>query len=330
MEYLIEHKDSLFPELYKVWAKNGFKTSGSWEEVFGKSKFRPDRKDWKFYSYYTEELFMAWNYARYIEKIAAAGKKEYPLPMFVNAWLKQPFSYWPGRYPSGGPLPQVLDIWRAGAPSIDFIAPDIYTDEFTWVCKEYTRSGNPLFIPETRGGETGAARAFYAYGEYDAGCFSPFGIDNPRYAENDPLDDSYAVLQTMSSVILKNQGMGTMRGILVDTISPVMRFELGEYTIETILGGWEKPDIAGGLIIKTGQQEFICAGKALDVFFIPRDDSMRVAVDAVDEGTFKDGKWISERRLNGDEVHASTWSGTGLRLPGHKVSIQKISLYRYK
>ena len=63
--------------------------------------------------------------------------------MYVNAWLKQPFSYWPGRYPSGGPLPQVLDVWRAAAPSIDFIAPDIYLDEFTWACREYTRSGNP-------------------------------------------------------------------------------------------------------------------------------------------------------------------------------------------
>jgi len=57
---------------------------------------------------------------------------------------------------------------------------------------------------------------------------------------------------------------------------------------------------------------------------------MRIAVDAVDEGTFKDGKWIPERRLNGDEVHASTFLGTGLKLPGNKVSIQKMSLYQYK
>ena len=330
MDYLVDNKDSLYPELYKVWATNGFKTSGSWEEVFGKSTFRPDPKDWQFYSYYTEELFMAWNYARYIEKVAAAGKKEYPLPMFVNAWLKQPLTYWPGRYPSGGPLPQVLDVWRAAAPSIDFIAPDIYSDEFTWVCKEFTRSGNPLFIPETRGGAIGAARVFYAFGEHDAGCFAPFGIDNVRYAENDPLDESYAVLQKMSSIILENQGKETMRGILVDKKSPVQRFELGDYTIDANLAGREETEVAGALIIRTGKQEFICAGRALDLFFIPKENSMRLAVDAVDEGTFKDGKWITERRLNGDEVHASTWSGTGLKLPDHKVSIQKISLYRYK
>jgi beta-galactosidase GanA len=337
INYLVEHKENLYPELHKVWKRNGFKTAGSWEEVFGKSEFRRDMKDWKFYSYYTEELFSAWNYALYAEKVTAAGKKEYPLPMYVNAWLKQPFSYWPGRYPSGGPLPQVLDMWRAAAPSIDFLAPDIYLDEFTWVCQEYTRSGNPLFIPETRGGKVGAARAFYAFGEFDAGCFAPFGIDNPSNAENDPLDESYAVLQNMSSIILENQGKGTMRGILVDTVVPVQQFELGNYKIEVKLGGWEKPDIAGGLIINIGPQEFIVAGKSLDVFFIAKDDSLtehtgsfRVAVDAVDEGVFENGKWIPKRRLNGDEVHASTSSGTGLKLPSRKVSIQRISIYQYK
>ncbi len=337
LNYLMEHKESLFPELHKVWKANGFKTTGSWEEIFGKSEFRREMKDWKFYSYYTEELFSAWNYARYVEKVTAAGKKEYPIPMYVNAWLKQPFSYWPGRYPSGGPLPQVLDIWRAAAPSIDFMAPDIYMDDFNWACQEYTRSGNPLFIPETRGGDIGAARAFYVFGEHNAGCFSPFGIDDTRNVENDPLDKAYAVLQNMSSIILEHQGMGTMRGILVDTLLPIQQFELGDYKIEAKLGGRENTDIAGGLIINVGPQEYIVAGRALDVFFNPKDDlpagqvgSLRVAVNAVDELTFKDGKLVSERRLNGDEVHASTSSGTGVKLPSNQISIQKISLYRYK
>ena len=330
MDYLVKHKENLFPELHKAWAANGFKTSGSWEEVFGKSELKPDKKDWQFYSYYTEELFSAWHYARYIERVAAAGKKEYPLPMFVNAWLKQPFSYWPGRYPSGGPLPQVLDVWRAAAPSIDFIAPDIYMDEFVWACQEYTRSGNPLFIPETRGGELGAARAFYAFGEHNAGCFAPFGIDGDRYVENDPLDENYAVLQKMSAIILQHQGKGTMRGILVDTASSTQKLELGDYTIEAKLGEPQTLEVAGGLIIQLGPQEFIVAGRALDIFFIPKDNSMRVAVDAVDEGTFENAKWIPKRRLNGDEVHASTWSGTGVKLPRHQISIQRVSLYRYK
>jgi beta-galactosidase GanA len=337
-DYLVKHKETLFPELLKAWSKNGFKTDGTWEEVFGKSELRHDVKDWKFYSYYTEELFMAWNYARYIEKIAASGKNEYPLPMYVNAWLKQPFSFWPGRYPSGGPLPQVMDIWRAAAPSIDFIAPDIYMDEFIWICDEYTRNGNPLFIPEARGGQEGAARALYVFGEFDAGLFSPFGIDNQRYAENDPLDDTYRALQDLAPIILENQGQGTMRGILVDTSSPVQKFELGNYLIEAKMAGIENAGItgrestriSGGLIINTSPDEFLAMGKGLDIFFTSMDSSMRTAVNAVDEGHFKDGKWFPERRLNGDETHATTFSGSGLKMPGDKVSIQKITLYKYR
>jgi len=29
---------------------------------------------------------MAWNYARYVNTVVEAGKKEYDLPMYVNAW----------------------------------------------------------------------------------------------------------------------------------------------------------------------------------------------------------------------------------------------------
>ena len=330
IDYLVENKENLFPELKKVWEANGFKTSGTWEEIFGKSEFSPGEKDWQLYSFYTEELFMAWNYARYVGKIAASGKKEYDLPMYVNAWLKQPSTAWPGRYPSGGPLPQVIDVWRAAAPSIDFIAPDIYIDEFAWICREYTRSGNPLFIPETRGGAIGAARSFYAFGEYSAGCFAPFGIDNELYLKNDPLDETYAVLNNMKSVILDNQGKGDMRGILLDSVCPSKTIEMGEYSIKANLAEGKKPGIAGVLIIQTDTREFIVAGKGLDLFFIPRDTSMRVALDLVDEGSFKNGSWVSERRLNGDETHASTWSGTGLKLPSQKTTIQKVTLYHYK
>ena len=328
--YLRAHKENLFPELLKVWSENGYKTSGTWEEVFGKSKFKPEPENWKFYSYYTEELFMAWNYARYMGAVAEAGKNEYPLPMYVNAWLKQPSTYWPGRYPSGGPLPEVLDIWRAAAPSIDFIAPDIYTDEFKWTCTEFTRGNNPLFIPETIGGGSGAARAFYAIGQFDASCFAPFGIDGETYAGYDPIDETYAVLQKMAPIILEHQGRGEMRGIFQDSGSPVSSFELGDYDMEARLDMSGNNTICGGLIIKTGKDEFICAGYGFDLFFTLRGDSMRIGLNTVDEGTFEDGKWIPERRLNGDETHASTFDGSGLKFPPGKASIQKVTLYHYR
>jgi hypothetical protein len=330
MKYLAEHKEMLYPGLYRAWESNGFKSEGSWEEVFGEGEFKSDPKDWQFLSFYTEELFSAWNYGRYVEKVASAGKKEYPLPMYVNAWLKQTDTYWPGVYPSGGPLPQVLDIWRAAAPSIDFLAPDIYIDDFRSVCRDFTRNGNPLFIPETRGGELAAARVLYALGEYSADCFAPFGIDNAALAEHDPLDECYALLKTMSPLILKNMGTGTMHGILLDASAPEQQFELGGYKIKADLSWSPDKKCAGGIIIKTGPDEFIAAGKGLDILFYPEDTTARIGVDAVDEGAFKNDEWVPVRRLNGDETHASTWDGTGLKLPWDKENLQKITIYRYK
>ena len=71
MDYLQQHKDTLIPELRKVWEAAGFKTSGTWEEVFGKG--RP-----------ADEIFMAWYFARYVGRVVEAGKAEYPIPMFTN------------------------------------------------------------------------------------------------------------------------------------------------------------------------------------------------------------------------------------------------------
>jgi beta-galactosidase GanA len=63
----------------------------------------------------TEEIFQAWYYASYVNQVAAAGKKEYDIPMYVNAALPRSGKR-PGEYPSAGPLPHIMDIWQAAAP----------------------------------------------------------------------------------------------------------------------------------------------------------------------------------------------------------------------
>ncbi|HEY1255261.1 MAG TPA: beta-galactosidase, partial [Terracidiphilus sp.] len=192
MKYLEAHKDILIPELREVWAANGYK-SGTWEQVFGPGKPTSIQMpiqtnaaaigalrhegDWLKLNWPADEFFMAWNYARFLDKVAAAGKAEYNIPMYVNGWLQQPNHAWPGSYPSGGPLPQVHDIWRAGAPSIDILAPDLYVPQFDDLCARFTRGGNPLFIPET---STSSANALMAFGKYNSIAFSPFGIDGNR------------------------------------------------------------------------------------------------------------------------------------------------------
>jgi beta-galactosidase GanA len=189
MNYLLAHKSTLAPELLQVWAANGNKTSGTWEEVFGPGKpasvqlYGPDLTDeqknilWRHVSWASDEFFMAWRYSAYINKVVAAGKAEYNIPMYCNAWLQQPGCPRPGEYPSGGPVPQVHDIWRFEAPNIDFLSPDLYIPEFDWTCERFTRNGNPLFIPEANTGEGAAPNALAALLKFNGIGFSPFGID---------------------------------------------------------------------------------------------------------------------------------------------------------
>jgi len=326
-KYLTGNKSSLAPELYDIWKENGFKTTGNWETVFGKSDVK--EKDWQHLSYYTEELFMAYHYARYIGTVAAAGKSAYNIPMYVNAWLKQPDTPIPGRYPGGGSLPQVIDMYRSAGPALDFIAPDIYIPQFTWVLSQFHRLGNPLMIPETKGGVLGAARAFFAYGEHDAMCFSPFGIDGD-YFNDEPLSNAYLVIDQLKELILKNQGKQTMRGILVDTASKIQEFDFGSYHIAANIN--DKSAAAGGIMIQTGPDEFIVASKSMNIIFSNKSaaDPSHVAFEAIDEGTFKNGRWIAGRRLNGDEQLNAVFEGTGLKFAGKGYTIQHVKLYRFK
>lgn len=116
-DYLVQNRINLSPKLRQIWEFNGAKTNGTWTEVFGRTLA-------------ADEVFMAWNYAKFLNRVTAAGKKEYPLPMFVNAWIVQPEDRAPGDYLSGGPQEHNYDVWRAAAPDIDFLAPDIYLPDF--------------------------------------------------------------------------------------------------------------------------------------------------------------------------------------------------------
>lgn len=350
MRYLEKNKTNLYPALEKAWADNGYKKKGTWEEVFGKG-IQNEGDDWKTnFSYYTEEIFMAWNYARYVDEIAKKGKAEYPLPMFANAWLKQSRAKNPGQYPSGGPLPEVLDIWRAAAPSIDFIAPDIYAvDVFDWVCEEFKRSGNPLFIPETTVGKAGSARALYTFGKYNAMGYAPFGIDGfGIFNSADPKDESlgkvYKCLQNLASYIKQYGGTENMSGLFIEegaqSAKPV---EIGDYTISASrfssaglfkmtggrfgVEGEEDKSAAGLIVIKLQDNEFLVAGGvggvSINISKGKSNKSENIGIASVDEITYENGKELTHR-LNGDE----TAMGAAIIKPGD-VKIFKIKMYGY-
>ena len=345
LNYLEKHQPEIYPGVLEAWKSQGFKKNGSWEEVFGKGVMADE---WKKLSWLTEELFMAWNYSKYVGKIAETGKAEYDIPMYVNAWLKQPgkSGYAPGNYPSGGPTPQVIDVWRAGAPSIDFIAPDIYiVDEYRYVADQYTLSGNPLFIPETTGDVSSAARAFFTFGKYNTICYSPFGIDGAGFGAtvNDisEMKDTYYTLRQLILQILKYQGSENIAGLLTDARSDVDSVTIGGYQIKGSpmkrfdFAGAGIPDSqgystqtikkqpAGGVLIMcTAPGEYIIAGRNMSLNFLNEDrkSPLKVSYLSIDEGKFEDGKWIG-RRLNGDEFRVT--------FPYEKSRIFKVKLYKY-
>ena len=141
-------------------------SSGTWKEVFG------ERAD---------EYFHAWNVASFIGKVSAAGKSEYPLPLYTNAALRDPLTNPPAtQYESGGPTDNVIPIWKTAAPALDFVAPDIYLDGNKRVLKVldlYNRQDNALFVPEAGLNKVNAKYLYEVLSRGGIG-FSPFGIDD--------------------------------------------------------------------------------------------------------------------------------------------------------
>lgn len=312
--YLEQHRDTLMPESREIWEAVAAKRSGTWEEIFGSGTA-------------TDEIFMAWNYARYVQHVAAAGKAEYPLPMYVNTWLAGPNDF-PGKFPSGGPQPEMIDVWRAAGNAIDIYSPDIYQANFSEWCTRYHRAGNPLFIPEASGGELGAANVFYAIGQHDGMGFSPFGIDSWNDANNE-LGTSYQVLMQLAPIILKHQGAGEMIGVLLDKHHPSTSAQLNGYQLEIRLDEifGSGADKGYGLIIATGPDEFLGAGSGFRVSFSPKSSgASRAGIGYIEEGTFSNGSWRAGRRLNGDEND----QGRYWRFAPQDINIERAILYRFE
>jgi len=340
--YLAGHRDILHPDLRKAWEAAGSRTSGTWEEVFGKGAS-------------TDEIFMAWNYAGYVGHVAAAGKAEYPLPMYVNTWCSMPApGRGPGTYPSGGPEPQVGNIWKLAAPAIDIRGPDLYSpNQPDWI-KWYRANDtdNPLFIPETDS-TRGAYHLFYALGQHDAMGYAPFAIDELLYSGNQatrpepanlPLAQSYFTAAQLASLILEYQGKGKMAGVVVSADDPQQKVELGDYVLTVSYPRGSRPAAtpptipappgpppAGAIFISVGPNEYVIAGSGqATVTFSPNTAGPPIAgVLSIEEGSFVNGRWNPGRRLNGDE----TSQGKFVRIGGSGIpngAIQRVKLYRYR
>jgi len=359
LDYLQSHRDTLAPELRELWAANGSRSSGTWEQVFGPGK--PDTVSmpiqttappmsteehetaWRSLHWPSDEIFMAWNYARYVGKVVAEGKQEYGIPMFVNAWLQQPNHAWPGTYPSGGPLPQVHDIWRAGAPAIDLLAPDLYLQYFDEVAARFIRNANPLFIPET---SANASNVLMAFGKFNAIGFSPFFIERTVGPDTD-LAEAYRVVYNLAPAIAAHQGTPELAAIRTRQGDPPAKRALGGYTLDLTFTGRGRPPIAppatartpsappaqqeavqgSAIFVAAGPNEFFmgAVGGGVRIAFTPTTPGpSMVGLGDVQEGRFVDGKWTVIRQLGGDDT------GQGEILTVRPGTTLRVTVYRYE
>lgn len=305
-----------------VWRAAGKATTGSWKDVFGSSLE-------------ADEIFMAYWYARYTERVAAAGKAEYDIPMFVNTALNSRGRK-AGEYPSAGPLAHLMPIWKTVAPSIDLICPDIYDKGFASWISQYATADNQLFIPEVRQEPENGARVFYALGHHAAIGFSPFSIDNMPQEKDYPLKKAYELLTPALDLIAEKQANGKIYGMLADATE--------KETVLTINGidfkcrhdltlGWnpeaEDPDKWGEtavMIMDMGNDMYLFMGTGVVTTMSPADGKGRVGIERIDEISFDDyGKMQKIRRLNGDENH----QGRHIRIPFGEYGAQLLKVYRY-
>ena len=314
ISFLEKNKSILIPELDLAWKSSNYKTRGNWTEIFGKE---------------ADELFMAWNIACYIEKVAAAGKNEYPIPMYANAWLDDPDGKAkPGDYPSGGPIAKTVPLYQAAAPHLDFLAPDIYRYDFTNVCGLFQRMGNPLFVPESPKTPVMVANAFYAIGE-GALCFSPFGIDNLNPDDTLLLSENYRILSSMLSLITQYQGTGKMKGINIPS-GETKVMELGDYRlIFKAASGRKIP--AYGLIIAKEKNEYLVVGDGFTVTFLSKSgEQPNAEILWAYELVCKNNQWVRQRRLNGDETGRGSDHNTMLQFNAGRPVVLTANIFAHE
>jgi len=291
--------------------------AGTWKQAFGKD---------------ADEFFYAWHTAKFVEQVAAAGKAEYSIPMYVNVALRDPLKDQdPLTYSSGGPTWNVLDIWKTAAPSIDVIAPDIYMPQYPNVIKtleQYSRDDNALLVPEM-GNSVNYARYFFAVIGHGAIGYAPFGMDFTGYF-NYPLGAknldaetmqafarNYELVAPMAREIAALNFQGKVRGASEPSDTHEQRLDLPSGKWRAVLSygrasfgpfnGEPAPGNptprGGALIAELAPDEYLVAGYDVRVVFERATESPKHYMMArVEEGHYDHGKWVFDRLWNGDQI----------------------------
>jgi hypothetical protein len=318
--------------VHDLWRERGAIRSGSWPEVFGGDP----RAD---------EVFMAWAFSTYVEHLARRGRAIKRVPMYANAWLgPQPGQDHPGQYPSGGPASTVIEVWRAGAPSLDLVGPDLYVDDADSAMRTYASADQPLFIPESR---PRAGELVRAIGSYGAIGWSAFGIDraNPSgqvaavlgyltalesevtaagrggalaAAVVEPGQEAVPVPLRGPLEITARGTLALLQRMLLDAgvQAPAPELSLPDETLPTASVPAAADLRPFGLLIAETPESFIVVGQGLTVDFAAEESV--VEIDSVQELLLEAGSVVPGRFINGDERLAI--------LPTHRVGAARIRL----
>ncbi len=289
------------------------KEPGTWNQVFGAD---------------ADEIFQLYHQAKYINEIAAAGKKEFNIPYYINVWISYPPAELPQRqlplpgilYPSGGAVQAHVDLWKSLAPSLDMIGPDIYTSDpaqYLSLIETYHRPDNPLWIPETGRSDDFAKFFFSALGS-DAICFSPFGVDHSGWnilgdAPWSAHARNFALIAPMDREIAQLEFEGKVKTSVEEPGQAEQELDFGGWQA-TVGFGFPQPDgrkapgtkDAHGvaLVAQLGPDEFLVTGFDASVrFHLPgKPPFIRSQILTAEEGSYVNGVWKTTRLWNGDEV----------------------------
>ena len=322
--------------------------SGNWTQVYGD---------------YADQYFHSWAIASYIESIAKAGRAVYDLPMFVNNALREPSldgkpaAPWKANFASGGPTYDVIDIYKAAAPHIDFAAPDIYMPEsnkVTAILKSFKRADNPLMIPEMGNAPAYARYVYQAFGMGALGV-APFGLDYAEYSNYplgskftdkrmvEPFAKAFGVFAPMGRQWAQWAFEGRTYGVAEGddraeqtvamqgwkaTVS-FREFQFGERQYlkdkNEYQSGTEQPN-GGVAFAQIAPNEFVIAGQQVRVKLSGHgaNEGKPSMLARVEEGRFNaSGKWVMERNWNGDQTDY------GLNLPATP-TVLKVRLGTYQ
>lgn len=266
------------------------------------SQEEKERFSWKgCFGRHSAEAFSAWYHGRYIGSIAEEAKKIYDIPMYTNVMVMENGCEEAGFcYNGGAAVSRVLDIWKAAAPRLDLLCPDIYNqtkEDYSRICGAYQRQDNELFIPESPCmGEANALNAIRAVTDFEAIGVSCFGAESVLDNQGALLKDAESMAITMKTIsalaplLVQYHKTGQIYGIVQEEFAAAKYLKLPDFHVQVKFlnadpaphgngssinlrneeNKWNLKIRGRGILVKTGEYEFYLAGAGIGVEFIKR------------------------------------------------------------